>query len=81
MKYIPDCFKVNECAECYKIITARVYQSSIQPKTVVNFVPLSKYQFSIEIDFGGAYISSAFTLIVEINKELPDKFDGCFTEE
>jgi hypothetical protein len=46
----------------------------------VNFIPGSKYQFTIEIDFGSTFVSTAFTLVVEINKDLPEKYDGCFSE-
>ncbi len=71
MKFIPDCFTDNDCVECFNILEARVFKSTLQPKVLINFIPLSKYQFTIEIDFGGPFVSSAFTLIVEINKNLP----------
>ena len=81
MEYVPGCFTNNSCTECFKILTAKVQDTVLQPKTIVNFIPSSKYQFTIEVDFQAPFVSSAFTLIVEINQELSDKFDGCFTEE
>lgn len=37
---------------------------------LINFVPLTKYKFNVEIDLNGAAVSNIFTIIVEINKEV-----------
>lgn len=43
----------------------------------VSYVPNSNYQFLLEFDFGSAFISSAFTFVVQINRS----FAGCFNED
>ena len=78
---MPDCITKNDCAECYKVLSAKVQNTTVPATITINFTPLSKYQFTVEVDFGGTFISSAFTLIVEISKKLPEKYDGCFSEE
>lgn len=71
VSYLPDCITKNDCAECYKVLSAKVQNTTVPATITINFTPLSKYQFTIETDFGGTFISSAFTLVVEINKKLP----------
>ena len=78
MSNIPECARQFECARCHEILDVRVSESLVKAVGVkVSFVPNSKYQFVVEFDFGSAFVTSAFTYIVQINKD----FGGdCFTE-
>jgi cysteine-rich repeat protein len=47
MSYIPECFTETDCSECFKILKAWVSSSTLPAIVKVNFIPGSKYQFTI----------------------------------
>lgn len=77
MSYLPECARSFECNECHKILDVKVKDSLVKAlNVIVSYIPNSKYQFLIEFDFGSAFVSSIFTFVVQINREMSD----CFSE-
>ena len=79
MSYLPECAREMECARCHEILDVKVTESlvnAIIPK--VSYVPNSNYQFVIEFDFISAFVTTAFTYVVQINKDFSD---NCFSED
>ena len=65
----------NDCNDrCSSLLYARVIGESQPVSIKSNFVPGSRYSFSVDIEFGRAYISK-FTLSVGINQNLKRYFN------
>ena len=44
---------------------------------VINYIPLSQWQFVIKVDFLGAFVTSTFKMVIKLN----DQFKGCINPE
>lgn len=75
--YLPKCLTDNECTKCFKVLKANVVDSNVPILVKVNFVPFSQYQFLIEYNFQGLYVTSKFKTVVRLNEE----FKGCLADD
>lgn len=53
----------------------RVVESLVPIDVTVNFVPESKYQFFIDYDFKGLFVTSAFRVSIRLNRD----YGSCFS--
>ena len=75
--YLPSCISQNECSTCFKVIKANVISVNVPVNVVVNFVPLSQWQWVIKVDFLGLIVTSTFKMVIKLN----DEFKGCIAAE
>ena len=75
--YLPSCISKNFCAECFKALDVRVIESFVPIKVVVSYVPESKYQFFIEYQFDGLFVTSAIRVAIRLNRD----FYSCFSAD
>lgn len=75
--YLPACITENQCASCFKALQVSITESLVPAVVNVNFVPESKYQFFVEYDFQGLYVSTAFKVAIRLNRD----FDSCFSQD
>lgn len=65
--YLPTCLTQNECSNCFKALTVKVVQANVPILCTVNFVPFSQWQFLLEYNFQGLYVTSAFKTVIKLN--------------
>jgi hypothetical protein len=53
----------------------RVIRSDIVPGVRVNYLPASKYQFLVELEFYGTFAIPSFTIAVQINPQYAKYFN------
>ena len=75
--YLPTCISKDECAECFKVLKVNVINANVPITVKVSYVAFSQYQFLIEYDFQGLFVTSAFRTIIKLNPE----FLGCIAAE
>lgn len=65
--YLPTCITKLECSTCFKVIQANVVNVNIPVNVVINYIPLSQWQFVIKVDFLGAIVTSTFKMVIKLN--------------
>lgn len=74
MTYIPPELTKNDCAECSKLIWARVIDSEVVPGVRIKYLPGSKYQFLAEFEFHGLFAIPLFSVSFQINPDFRKYF-------
>jgi len=75
LSYIPEALAANGCAECYNLLWVRVIRSDIVPGVRINFLPASRFQFLVELEFHGTFSIPSFTIAVQINPQYAKYFN------
>ena len=75
--YLPKCLTDNECSKCFKSLKVNVIDANVPILVKVSFVPFSQYQFLIEYNFQGLFVTSKFKTVVRFSEE----FKGCLNDD
>ncbi len=75
--YLPTCVTQNECSKCFKVLKANVVNSNVPILVTVNYILASQYQFLVEYNFQGLFVTSKFKTVIRLN----DEFKGCFSDD
>ena len=74
LTYIPPELTKNDCAECSKLLWARVIDSEVVPGVRIKYLPGSKYQFLAEFEFHGLFAIPLFAVSFQINPDYSKYF-------
>lgn len=75
--YLPTCLTENECSRCFRALKVSVVDSNVPILVTVEYIYSSQYQFLIEYDFQGLFVTSKFKTLIKLN----DEFKGCLADE
>lgn len=75
--YLPTCLTQNECSNCFKVLTVNIVQANVPILCTVSFVPFSQWQFLVEYNFQGLFVTSKFKTVIKLN----EAFKGCLADD